>query len=258
MPFLVWRSPPWSVNVQQRLWSTYSQHLALQRTCILVTSMERKLLIWHLPVSIASIFLDELGLKSSLNKDCPPSTNMLCLGVEVNTDTLMLSVPAIRLRHADNSSNKSWSRTHYRLKELQSLLGKLSLVTACIKPSRIFMPCLLANLRAFPPKRASTKVSPDMYLDISWWLEFLPQFNGSSMIKPNVWDFDELHFTTDASLLDGGGTVESGCVIQVSVSQEYHAQHRAYYCIGTLQSSLPFDFGTLSWNVESFSSPVIT
>lgn len=50
-----------------------------------------------------------------------------------------------------------------------------------------------------------------MKADIAWWLEFLPIFNGVSIIKSNSWDFADLHFTTDASLQAGGATCLDEC-----------------------------------------------
>ena len=50
-----------------------------------------------------------------------------------------------------------------------------------------------------------------MKVDIAWWLEFLPVFNGVSLIKTNCWELANLHFTTDASLQAGGATCLDKC-----------------------------------------------
>ena len=55
------------------------------------------------------------------------------------------------------------------------------------------------------------KVSADMQADIDWWLAFLPLFNGTSFIKPQHWEFDDLQFTTDASMNAGGATCLDEC-----------------------------------------------
>ena len=70
---------------------------------------------------------------------------------------------------------------------------------------------LLNSLRAFPSTRARLPVSADMKADIAWWLDFLPIFNGTSLIKPIHWEFDDLQFTTDASLHAGGATCLNEC-----------------------------------------------
>ena len=155
--------------------------------------------------------LHELGLQTSPDKDCPPSTNMVCLGVEVDSEHFTLSVTETRVKDLLSELSSWSSREFYTLKQLQSLLGKLSFVTACVKPGRIFMSRLLNSLRAFPSTRARLPVSADMKADIAWWLAFLPIFNGTSLIKPQQWEFDDLQFTTDASLHAGGATCLNEC-----------------------------------------------
>lgn len=98
--------------------------------------------------------LHELGLQTSPDKDCPPSTNMVCLGVEVDSDHFMLSVTETRVKDLLSELSSWSSHESSTLKQLQSLLGKLSFVTACVKPGRIFMSRLLNSLRAFPSTRA--------------------------------------------------------------------------------------------------------
>ena len=155
--------------------------------------------------------LQELGLQTSPDNDCPPSTNMVCLGVEVDSEHFMLSVMETPVKDLLSELSSWSSREFYTLRQLQSLLGKLSFVTACVKPGRIFMSHLLNSLRVFPSTRVRLPVSADMKADIAWWLAFLPLFNGTSLIKPQQWEFDDLQFTTDASLHAGGATCLNEC-----------------------------------------------
>ena len=98
--------------------------------------------------------LHELGLQTSPDKECPPSTNMVCLGVEVDSEHFTLSVTATRVQDLRTELAFWSSREFYTLKQLKSLLGKLSFVAACVRPGRIFVSRLLNNLRAFPSTRA--------------------------------------------------------------------------------------------------------
>ena len=165
------------------------------------------------PLAFQSLknLLHELGLRTSPDKDCPPSTNMVCLGVEVDSEHFTLSVTATRVQDLLTELAFWASCEFYTLKQLKSLLGKLSFVAACVTPGRIFMSRLLNNLRAFPSSRPRLKVSADMQADIDWWLTFLPLFNGTSLIKPRHWEFDDLQFTTDASMNAGGATCLDEC-----------------------------------------------
>ena len=51
-----------------------------------------------------------------------------------------------------------------------------------------------------------------MLLDIQWWLEFLPRYRRISLIKPFLWDFESLNFSTDARLQGGGATCQMECI----------------------------------------------
>lgn len=157
--------------------------------------------------------LDELGLVSSPEKDSPPSTQMLCLGIQVDTELQTLTVPDFRIQELTDELKEWQTKSSYTKKQLQSLLGKLSFVTACVKPGRVFMSRLLNTLRDNSTKyRINLKVNDEMRADINWWLTFLPSFNGVSLIKPSCWDFQDLLFTTDACLEGGGATCLDECI----------------------------------------------
>ena len=99
--------------------------------------------------------LQELRLQTSPEKDSPPSTKLVCLGVHVDSEEMSLSVPPF-CRQELLQKLSLWSkRTRYTKKQLESLLGKLSFVTACVKRGRIFMARLLNNLLSFPTSRSS-------------------------------------------------------------------------------------------------------
>ena len=51
-----------------------------------------------------------------------------------------------------------------------------------------------------------------MLLDIQWWLEFLPRYRRISLIKPFLWDFESLNFSTDACLRGGSATCQTECI----------------------------------------------
>ena len=60
-------------------------------------------------------------------------------------------------------------KERFIVKELQSLLGKLSSVTACGHASRIFLSRLLNALRSFRSNAKSQLVTLEMRHDLAWW-----------------------------------------------------------------------------------------
>ena len=93
--------------------------------------------------------LHKLRLQTSPDKDCPPSTNMVCLGVEVDSDHFTRSVMETRVKDLLSELSPWSSHQSYTLKQLQSLLGKLSFVTACVKPGRIFNVAFIEQFTCF-------------------------------------------------------------------------------------------------------------
>ena len=108
----------------------------------------------------------ELGLQASPEKDTPPSCEMTCLGVQINTASMVLTVPHFRLQELQEELS-SWStKTSCTRKELQRLLGKLAFVTSCVRPGRAFMCRLINTLKHTPPNCISHKLTSQMTFDL--------------------------------------------------------------------------------------------
>ena len=96
------------------------------------------------------------------------------------------------------------------LKELQSLLGKLSFVSSCVRPGRVFVQRLLVSLRSIYSQPIRKFAIPDYVLcDLKWWHTYLPHFNGISMMSLDSCQPDE-EFATDSCLTGCGG---GGCQV---------------------------------------------
>lgn len=155
----------------------------------------------------------ELGLMDAPEKDTPPSHEMLCLGVWINTLDMTLSVPAFRIEELQLELNTWLNKRSFTKRQLQQLLGKLSYVSACVRPGRAFMSRLLNALRSCSssPKRTVHPVSDDLRADIIWWLYFLSHYNGVSVIPSDVIISNPELFATDACLTGCGAVCFGEC-----------------------------------------------
>ena len=88
-------------------------------------------------------------------------------------------------------------------RRLQSLLGLMSFVTACIRPGRIFMSALLNGFCGLP-RHGFLTICDDVRANQQWWLCFLVKFNGVSIVPSPVCQPDVL--ITDLVLLLQGVT----------------------------------------------------
>lgn len=147
----------------------------------------------------------ELGLQASPEKDTPPSCEMTCLGVQINTASMVLTVPQFRLQELQEELS-SWStKTSCTRKDLQRLLGKLAFVTSCVRPGRAFMCRLINTLKHAPLNcKSRTKIPDDVRSDLQWWMFFLQHFNGVSVIPTDIVVSNPHLFATDACLTGCG------------------------------------------------------
>ena len=101
-------------------------------------------------VSFGSLFkhLNDLGLTISDSKLVPPSTEVVCLGVLINTENGTVSIPSDKLSQINDTVRHWMQKITCTKRQLQSLLGLLLYVHKCVKPARAFLNRMLALLRS--------------------------------------------------------------------------------------------------------------
>lgn len=148
---------------------------------------------------------NSLGLESSPAKDCPPSTRMVFLGLVYDTVAMTLEVPQDKLTRTTELICHWLSSPRATRSDLQSLIGKLSYICACISPGKIFMQRILNELRQLPHKHSPFTPSSALLADLRWWNQFLFVYNGVSLIRSSPWIDSTTRFCTDACLSGIGG-----------------------------------------------------
>ena len=149
-----------------------------------------------------------LGLQTSSEKDCPPSTSMVFLGILFDTISMTLSIPQEKLNKLLAIIELVISTTKILPRPLQSLLGLMSFMTACIRPGRIFMSALLNGLCSLS-RHGCLTVSDEIRSDLQWWIKFLHRFNRISIIPSPVYCPDVI--VTDACLTGAGCHFQAQC-----------------------------------------------
>ena len=152
--------------------------------------------------------LEKCGIEEAKNKACPPSTVMTFIGILFNTEKMTMEVTPERL-HEIKLLLQTWlDKETASLKEIQSLLGKLNFVAACVKPGRIFISRMLKWLKVLNKERQPREqVSIPEYVtkDIMWWQKFLPMYNGISLMLYEEWSQPDEICSSDACLQSCGG-----------------------------------------------------
>ena len=150
----------------------------------------------------------ELRVPLTEGKQEGPSTKLVFLGIEVDTDTDHLRLPAEKL---DRQKGILWEWRDRKVCtrwELESLIGSLNHACKVVKPGRSVLRRMLDLLN-----RSSTSTAPRPYHHIhlnrefrsglQWWREFIADWNGISFWKDG--DHPMINVTSDASRRWGFG-----------------------------------------------------
>ena len=192
---------------------------ACQRTTLAVTYLLAKRDCWSLcylddfcgaaatldaATEAYNTFMDltsQLGLSLSAPKCQPPSQDMEWLGFRLNTLDMTLTIPKPKLQEILEEC-ASWKKTHLaNKKRVQSLSGKLSHISKCIRPARKFMYRILETIRQ-APETGLVYITDAYKADVSWFLQYAALSNGLHLLEPPL---SEFHLDCDSSLVGGGG-----------------------------------------------------
>ena len=150
-----------------------------------------------------SRLLDELGLPMNSDKKTPPTKVMTCLGIKIDILANTLSIDAQKLEAIHRECIQISHKKFLSRRAFQSLLGKLLYIHKCVEPSRTFINRMLALFR-MNHRVAGIYLTEEFHKDLTWFITFLPSFNGITYIEEiNITEDRTLH--VDASLTGLGG-----------------------------------------------------
>ena len=122
--------------------------------------------------------LEQLGLPVNRDKISAPVLKLVCLGIQVDTRTGVLSIPQEKLCKIKNLCDQWQNKTFTTRNQLQKLLGHLIYISRCIKPARLFVNRMLQLLRSIPSNNTKN-LDLGFFRDLRWFTTFLDNFNGS-------------------------------------------------------------------------------
>ena len=131
------------------------------------------------PSTIWDSYRDLLQLlqEVSQSKLVPPSTQVICLGILVDSVNKTLSIPEDKLKDIIDMVHKWQDKKTCTKTQFQSLLGSLLYITKCVHPARYFLNRMLVILRNNANNRHFS-LSPSFFKDLNWFHQFLKHFNG--------------------------------------------------------------------------------
>lgn len=151
-----------------------------------------------------------LGIPVKPSKIIWPTQRLDFLGLELDFVKLTISASSARVSAILAEISEILKRKFVPFPKLESLVGKLSFVAQIIAGGRTF---LRRIFDAFPTSRSGKiPISPGIRADLSWWLRFLPIWNGTARMVP---DFSRprVAFTSDASDLACAGVLKDRALV---------------------------------------------
>lgn len=158
-----------------------------------------------------------LGIPMAAGKTEGPCTSLVFLGIQLDTVLMQASLPPQRLQQLNTLCMEWQSRTQASIAELQSLSGMLNFACSVVRPGRIYLRRIIAHTRHLMQLRHADGIRPlsrkaqcaltsAVQQDVAWWVEFLPKWNGQSLLYDLEWQSaPDIHLSTDACNTGYGG-----------------------------------------------------
>ena len=183
----------------------------------------------------------ELGIPMAGAKTEGPVHRLTFLGLELDVDTqeLVARLPASRLKELELLMVEWQSKTRASVQQLQSLCGLLNFACAVVRPGRFYLRRIIAHtariqavqreqgVSARQGHHAQWPLSAAVQEDVAWWQQFLPHWNGVSLLYQLEWEqAEQLELFTDACNGGYGCLFRTHWMAGVWSAAELRAAHR--------------------------------
>jgi len=182
-----------------------------------------------------------LGVPMAEDKTEGPTTCLTFLGIELDTLALQARLPASKLLELQQLTALwvSKSKRTASVKELQSLAGMLNFACQVVRPGRFFLRRLINQAtrggQIARSRVAQLPLTKDVIADVAWWNEFLPRWNGVSLLYEAEWlSSDSLELYTDACNTGFGAALGDEWFAGAWSTEQLEAARRS------LRISMPF------------------
>ena len=147
-----------------------------------------------------------LGVPIAEDKLVWPSSVITYLGIEIDTINMTVRLPADKLTKLKKLLADWSSRKKAKKSELLALIGFLAFASKVVKPGRMFLRRLIDLSTTVKSDHHFVSINAEARLDLHWWEEFLPEWNGINVIPSLPVSSDNISLFTDASGLGLGAT----------------------------------------------------
>ena len=151
-------------------------------------------------LAIVKQAFQDMGIPLATDKIEGPSTEMIYLGILINSKDLTIAITPDRYSDITSVLPKWMSRRTCTKTEILSLIGVLSFVAKVVRPGRTFLRRLIDLSTTVKRQHHHITLNNESKCDIQWWIKCLPEWKSSSMIpEPGQILTADIQLYTDAS-----------------------------------------------------------
>ena len=158
------------------------------------------------------------GVILASDKTEGPTTRLTVLGIEFDTQAMMMRLPDEKLQRLQALLDTWHGRGSGSRGDLESLVGILQHASKVVRHGRCFLRRLydlLAQTQKFK-KHFRVRLNGECQADIEWWVTFSRHWNGASILRPIRASRPDVHLWSDASGSWGCGAIWQGQWLQVA------------------------------------------
>jgi len=143
--------------------------------------------------------MEWLGFPVADEKLEGPTTKLIFLGIEIDSESLVMRLPQEKLA-ALKGLISSWKDRRWCIRsELQSLAEKLQQACKVVQPGRSFLRRVFQLLKGTQHAHHHIRLNRSFRSDLAWWDLFLESWNGVSLLRPAKLAVPHHHLYSDAS-----------------------------------------------------------
>ena len=148
-----------------------------------------------------------LGVPIAHDKTAGPSTDLVFLGIKLDSALMVASLPEDKLTRYSNDITSVLNSKSVNLNTMKSTIGKLQFATSVVTSGKPFLRRLHDTTMNVKKTYHMIRISKPVRADLHVWSNFLQHYNGKTFIhfSPEV-QSRSIHMYTDASFWGFGGT----------------------------------------------------
>jgi hypothetical protein len=127
-----------------------------------------------------------LGVPIAHEKTEGPVTEIVFLGLKIDTKNQTVTIPAEKLEEMMQKIRAVLKLSKVTLKQLLSLIGSLNFACWPVAPGRAFLRQLIGSTIPLKAPHHVTRVNKQIKGDLCMWLEFLEKYNGISVFRNQI------------------------------------------------------------------------